>query len=223
MAETKSQDARTRVVRVSKATQTQLRCLEATLALVGRDGTSPFTYETIAEMARVSRPLVKNYFPSKADLIRETARIARADYQKLTIDLMEQQTSPRSKLRVYLEQMLAYPRLARDSAQFWLVFFQFCMFDDGCRKENGEYSSMGQQRIEALLRDCINKGDEAPDVKLLASQLRGLRSQRGGVGAQRVDFTGSEGRAREHHHRQQRSSEPHDGRHQSNAGASAGP
>lgn len=172
MAEKKSQNVRTQTVRIPKATQTQLRCLEATLSLVGRDGTSPFTYETIAEMARVSRPLVKNYFPSKADLIREAARIARADYQKLTIDRMEQQTSPRAKLRVYLEQMLAYPRLARDSAQFWLVFFQFCMFDGRCRKDNGEYASMGQQRIEALLRDCIDEGDEAPDCKLLASQLQ---------------------------------------------------
>jgi AcrR family transcriptional regulator len=164
----RQQDASQAVSKVTKSDRTRLRCLLAVIEIVAERGLGDLSWESVAQRSQVSRPLVKKYFPSKSELILETAMIARHDFQLELVAELERQASPQTKFRTYVTKMLAWPRLYPEHAAFWISFYHYCCLDQQCRTKNLELVQMGHRRIASLLQNCqANSLSPAPTPEAL--------------------------------------------------------
>lgn len=147
-------EATDRVVELKKSDRTRLRCLEAAIAIAADRGLGDLTWESLAQTASISRPLVKRYFNSKPNLILECAKIARREYQLVLISAMAKHDSPQAKFTAYIRKMIEMPRLAPEGSGLLLCFYHYCRVDRTCREANAEFVKMGNERIAALLQAC---------------------------------------------------------------------
>ena len=95
----------------SRRARAKAKILDATRAVVLRDGIPAFTVEAVAELAKVSKPSVYYYFDSKDALIRELVLQLAATEQAVMLEAVRAGgTGPdllRGFVRAYVEHHLA--------------------------------------------------------------------------------------------------------------------
>lgn len=157
-----------RVVDLKKSDRTRLRCLEAAIKIAADRGLGDLTWESLAQTASISRPLVKRYFGTKSNLILESAKVARREYQLILIEEMAKHASPQAKLTAYIRKMVEWPRLAPEGSGFLLCFYHYCRLDPSCREANMGFVKMGRDRIASLLQACpLQSGAYLSETKSL--------------------------------------------------------
>lgn len=149
-----TQSAIVQTIQVSKSEKTRIRCMQAAISILSQNGLADLTYEAVARRAGVTRPLVKNYFPSLADLIHDATGISVKDFQLELVSAMDKEKSPEKKLATYLKHMMGWVRNYPAETGFWLCFYQYSHVDKKCREANTQIGQMGHKRIAALIAAC---------------------------------------------------------------------
>jgi AcrR family transcriptional regulator len=163
------------VLRISKSDHTKQRCLNAAVGILSSSGLSNLKYESIAQEAGVTRPLVKKYFPDKTRLIMDAAAFVRKGYQEEIIaGMLERHGQPAEQLKLYIQKNLALPRENRAATGIWICSLHVSHLDKDSRAHNTVMTRMGFERILALLGAC--PFDPKPSGESLMSLARVLQA-----------------------------------------------
>jgi AcrR family transcriptional regulator len=136
---------------LSKADQKKLIILEAAIQTYAELGIEYVSYEDIARKAKVTRPLVNHYFPDKKILFESAMKFIRAHFQELAIRELERTSSPKEKLQIYVRSTMTWVHVSPVHAKAWVFFFYLCASDSKLRNLHRELTTMGMQRLTALL------------------------------------------------------------------------
>jgi AcrR family transcriptional regulator len=109
-------EIRRRLPREARRTQL-LAVAEEVFAELGYQGAS---LENVAARARVTRPLIYNYFKSKDDLYLECVRRAREELEQSMLDAVATQTAPALQFRA---ATTAFFRFVQDRGRRWDMLF----------------------------------------------------------------------------------------------------
>lgn len=132
------------VLKLSKSDRTKQRCLNAAVGILSSSGFSHLKYESIAQEAGVTRPLVKKYFPDKNRLIMEAAASVRKGYQEQIIaEMKERYGQPTEQLKIYIQKNLSLPRENRAATGIWICSLHLAHLDRDSRANNTSMTRMG--------------------------------------------------------------------------------
>lgn len=132
------------VLKLSKSDHTKQRCLNAAVGILSSSGFSHLKYESIAQEAGVTRPLVKKYFPDKNRLIMEAAASVRKGYQEQIIaEMKERYGQPTEQLKIYIQKNLSLPRENRAATGIWICSLHLAHLDEDSRANNTSMTRMG--------------------------------------------------------------------------------
>lgn len=137
---------------LSKADQKKLIILEAAIQTYAELGIEYVSYEDIARKAKVTRPLVNHYFPDKKALFESAVKFIRAHFQELAVRELEKFPSPQDKLEAYVRATMTWVKVSPIHARTWVFFFYLCTSDSKLRNLHRELTTMGMQRLTALLQ-----------------------------------------------------------------------
>lgn len=145
----------------SRAQQTQIKIIQATIHLIARDGIQSITFEQVATAAKVSRPLVLRYFGTYEELVYQVARYIRAHFQQFVLGKMTDRRSVIVQITAYVDATFDWIDELPEHAAVWLLFYYECVRNRRFRKLNSELVEMGHARIQALL----TLGGESRELK----------------------------------------------------------
>ncbi len=185
-----------RTVQLGRAERTRLRCCQATVEILSKQGMDALSYESIAQLAGVTRQLVQGYYPKKMQMVSEAAQLVRKKYQEAVIRDMSRATTPELMFNEYLKASLAWPRRSKKEARFWSSYLHLCSVDLTLRRTNTELVEMGWQRIAGLLQQCASCSQlEANEVlfraravqQMLTGGILGLVTETNAKGIRQVE------------------------------------
>lgn len=136
------------------------RILESALELFAERGYGSTSVKAIAQHAGVSQGLMYNYFPSKADLLREIFLAGLRDVQASWREVPE--GDPLDSLRSLLDESF---RLVAEHASFWRLFYALRSqraVTAELSEELGAWSALIHERLE---RYCRELGLARPEVE----------------------------------------------------------
>lgn len=157
----------------SKSQEQQIKIIEAAITSFAVKGIEKTTYTYLADVCKISRPLIHHYFPSLDDLFLLTARYIRQTLLKLAIEGMNQAKSedPLDQLLGYANGCLRWIKEYPHQCSFWFLYFYQASRSPQARKENTELVGAGHKRITEMLEygnqmelwkipDCTRQGKQ---------------------------------------------------------------
>lgn len=152
--------------------------LEAAISCYARRGLDGVTAEMVAREAGVTRTLLNHYFEGMDELRLICLKYIRVLFQKIAITAIDQRRKPSDQIEAYVESCFHWCETFRPHALVWLAFLQQCGLNKASRELNTLATSVGQDRISALLEFGVAKGSftiENVDrtAKLLQSIITG--------------------------------------------------
>ncbi|MGR3467669.1 MAG: choline-binding transcriptional repressor BetI [Shimia sp.] len=163
--------------------------VKATIAEVGRTGTTDVTVGKIARRAGVSTALVHHYFGSKEAVLMAAMRHVLSVYgQEVRRALGEAQT-PRARLRAIILASFSGENFEVDTISAWVNFYAAAQTSAPAQRLLRIY----QRRIVANLTHALRPliGDRAPPTaRMLAALIDGIYL-RMGLGGERPDPKGA--------------------------------
>lgn len=145
----------------SASTGRKAQILEAAIKSYVRNGVEKTTPGRIAQICKVSRPLVLHYFPNRQELFDYVVRYIRARFQQIAIEAIQKASTPRQQLEAYVDSTFDWIRLYPEHAKVWLLFFYYCSIERKRLQMHSELTEMGRSRIQALLEMGTKSGDFA--------------------------------------------------------------
>lgn len=115
----------------SRRAKARAKILEATRAVVLRDGLPAFQVEAVAEVAEVSKPSVYYYFDSKDALIRELVMELAAEEQGVMLEAVEGSPEGPALLRRIVEAYVAHHLVSLDLFKVQYLWSQVMGFGEG--------------------------------------------------------------------------------------------
>lgn len=145
--------------RQSKSQERKIQILEAAIKSYTTDGVEKTTPGRIAELCKISRPLVLHYFPDSGMLFEVVVKYIRARFQELAIQAIQAKTAPTEQLTAYVDSTFEWAETSPRHAKVWLLFFYYCSIQPKHHALHSELVSMGHQRIQALLEQGCQEGE----------------------------------------------------------------
>jgi len=161
----------------SKAQKRQIQIVEAAIEVFAEVGIEKATYDKIAKICGVTRPLIQHYFPDKEILFELVIKYIRGHFQAVAIRAIEGASSDKERLVRYILSTFQWQRESPDHVKVWMLFFYLCG-SERYRRLNTELVAMGQERIAALLERGTKAGvfrsrDFSTDAKMIQTTITG--------------------------------------------------
>ncbi len=162
----------------SKAQQRQIQIVEAAIKVFAAVGIEKATYDKIAKICRVTRPLIQHYFPDKEQLFELVVKYIRGHFQAIAIRAIERGTSETEQLKSYISSTFRWLDDFPEHVQVWMLFYFLSSHHAKYRKINTELVGMGHGRIAALIERGTESGqfeskDYQIDAKLIQTAITG--------------------------------------------------
>lgn len=142
---------------LSKAQKRQFAIIEAAIKCYASVGVDRTTFDRIAQVGKMSRPIIQHYFKDKHEIFLRAVKYIRANFQQLAVDAILSKTNPKDQLEAYIRCTFDWIEDYSHHMKVWLLYFYYCGFDSELKELNTELVEMGTKRIAAL----IETGNEA--------------------------------------------------------------
>lgn len=142
----------------NKGENTEFMIIQAAIKIIFDEGLPQFSFERIAKLAGVTRPLVHHYFKTKEDLLKKLVLFIRLQYQNYVLENMQRGKNKWETLELYVEYALRWVLDYPSYASVWLLFYHLASNHDWAMKQNTEFVAMGANRITALLEALYQEG-----------------------------------------------------------------
>lgn len=136
--------------KLSKSERTKLRIIESAITGYVEHGFSSLTYDKIAKIAQVSRPLIINYFPRPEELFGAVVTFIRANLQRKLVEEIRSQKTARKQFEAYLHAHFTWFRERPDHVKVWYLFYFESSRNPSLRKLHTQMTQMGAARIQEL-------------------------------------------------------------------------
>lgn len=143
---------------LSRADLTKLRIIEAAINTYSELGIDYVSYEDIARTAKLNRPLINHHFPDKHILFEVAMKFVRAKFQELAINEIRRQITPEDQLKAYVKSTVNWAITNPTHVKAWVFFFYQCMSDSKLRSIHSSLTSIGADRLVALLESGGKEG-----------------------------------------------------------------
>lgn len=163
----------------SKSQQTKLRILEAAIHSYVKFGIERTTYEKLAELTGVTRPLIMRYFPDKNEIFKLAMQYIRTEMQQSAVGAIAfAGPSNEKRIEAYVHSTFDWLEKKPKHARVWLLFYYYC----GIRAEqlavNSALVEAGHARITSLLEAGKKEGvfharDSKGAAKAIQIQITG--------------------------------------------------
>ena len=148
----------------TKSELTQIKITKGTVRCLAKIGTQRITYDDIAKESKVSRSLVKNYFPSLEELYFKTLQMCWVRYQNYVVERMKPKSTPLNQLKQYLEACFEYLNDEEVEIKAFLYLYYFAAVSKKFQKLNSDATLIGQERISELIKKAKEKKEVRPDL-----------------------------------------------------------
>jgi AcrR family transcriptional regulator len=149
--------------------------LEAAISCYARRGLDGVTAEMVAREAGVTRTLLNHYFEDMNDLRLTCLKYIRVLFQKLAITAIGQRREVIDQLHNYVESCFHWCETFRPHVLVWLAFLQQCGSNKASREVNTLATSVGQDRISALIEKGVAQGSlKSENIEQTAKILQSL-------------------------------------------------
>lgn len=141
--------------------------IDATLAVIARDGVKAATVRTIAAEANVTQGLIRYYFQTKDDLITQ-AYVAFSEQNMQTLQGAQAKgTNAKDRLIICIETALSPQLCSPRRIAIWAGFFEILLHDNALKQSHTKHYQNIRQHIKALITDVLREEElNANDAEL---------------------------------------------------------
>lgn len=141
--------------------------IEATLAVIARDGVKAATVRTIAAEADVTQGLIRYYFQTKDELITHAYVAFREQTMQSIQGGQAKGLNAKDKLILCIETSLSPQLCSPKRIAIWAGFFEILLHDQAMIKSHTEHYQNLRQHIKSLVVDVLKEeGRAANDAEL---------------------------------------------------------
>lgn len=137
--------------RPSLAQKRTIQIIEGAIKSYASVGVENTTYDRIAKICKISRPLVQHYFEDKESLFEMVATYIRSHFQQIAIQAIKTETEPSKQLAAYIHSTFFWIKKFPHHACVWQLIFYYCHLNPKLRDLNTQVVDMGTERIASLL------------------------------------------------------------------------
>lgn len=175
--------------RPSKSQRRKIQMAEAAIQVYVEHGVEEASFERIAAICKVSRPLIQHYFSDKDELFYFVAHYIRANSQDFVVRALLEAKNPVEQLGAYVESSFDWAARFPTHAKVWILFFYYCSIREKYRQAHSELSFMAQDRIAHIIQNGISEkkfrcSDPPHAAKMIQSLIAGsllmLSTEKGG-------------------------------------------
>lgn len=143
---------------LSKGENTEFMIIQAAIKIIFEEGLPQFSFERVAKLAGVTRPLVHHYFKTKEILLKKLVLFIRLQYQNYVLENMQKGKNKWEYLELYIEYALRWVLEYPSYASLWLLFYHLSSNHSWAMEQNTEFVQAGAHRIAALLEALYQEG-----------------------------------------------------------------
>lgn len=165
-SETRSGDSGYFFNRPSKSELRKQQIIDSAIRCYATFGAENTTYEKIAKVCKVTRPLIQHYFPDRDELFAVAVHYIRWRYQRAVVERVEKAQGPLDKLRAYIDASQQWVIDEPLHSKAWALFFYHCSINPKFKALNTELVATGTQRIMGLLSAAQTQGALSPKLNV---------------------------------------------------------
>lgn len=158
----------------TKTQNRALTILEAAIRLYREEGIENTTYERIAKVAKISRPLIFQYFSDYDDLFYKAMKFIRVQFQFFAVEAIKKApNNPKDRFIAYVESTSDWCEQFPNYASGLLLYLQKSSCVDRDRDFNTQFSEAGAERIATLIEEGVAAGQfQVEDARTTAKQVQ---------------------------------------------------
>lgn len=156
-----------------KGERTRLHVLESAFLCIARDGYYRTTFQTIANHARLSQPLIVKMFGTREAIFPTVATYLLKVATEATVIRVRDVpiVSLRQKIEAYFEVSLELMIQNPDLAKFYMNIYYLASYDPSIRKFNQAMRAQAITRLEGFLREGEKQKHSVAENRHLATAL----------------------------------------------------
>lgn len=133
------------------------------------------TYEAIAKRAKVSRPLIFQYFRDYEDIFYNSVKLIRVHFQEFAVKAMAHEDSPAEKLKSYVRSTFAWQEMHPAFSGTLFLYSQKCGRNERDRDLNTQFHITGRQRLVTLINAGLaRKQFKCDDPEAAAEMIQAI-------------------------------------------------
>lgn len=141
--------------------------IDATLAVIARDGVKAATVRTIAAEANVTQGLIRYYFQTKDELITHAYGAFRDQLMLSVVSRQMKNSNAKDRLILWIETSLAPQLCNTKQISTWAGFFEILLHDKQMIESHTQNYQILRQYIKSLIVDVLKEeGRSATDAEL---------------------------------------------------------
>lgn len=162
-----------------KSEQTYEKILDASLSSLSKFGDRGTTFQTIADIAGVSQPLVSKYFKTREAVLPIVIEKYLGEVRDLTSLELKKKKKAKDQLKRYLSFTISFYRKNPDLFKIYLLLQYQAGFDEEYLKINTQRKNLATERIKKIIDLGIKNKEfvgcrSAVVAKVIHSSLVGL-------------------------------------------------
>lgn len=140
-----------------KGQETYDRIVAAAMHSYSRFGEKGTTFQSIADIAGVSQPLVARHFRNREAVLPAVIDKFLTDARKVTESAVDSVKNPRDKLREYIRISLRMFRDKPEVFKIYLLLHYYSGFMEIYRDKNSDIKRVAVERITKMIQDGISE------------------------------------------------------------------
>jgi AcrR family transcriptional regulator len=163
----------------AKGEETYQRILAAAMQSFARLGDKNTTFQSIADIAGVSQPLVAKYFKSREAVLPAVVDKFLHDARVVTAQAVDRAHSPKEKLKEYLRVSIKMFRDKPEIFKIYLLLHYYAGFSETYKEKNSEIKRVAVERVTKIIEEGISqklfkKCNAKLTAKIIHSSLVGV-------------------------------------------------
>jgi AcrR family transcriptional regulator len=159
---------------LTRSERTRIQIIEAAIRCYASIGMDNTTYEKIAAVCKVSRPLVIYHFPDYEKLALSTFRYVRANMQEFAVNAIESKQTSAEQFIAYVESVFQWTVKYEQHFKVWLLFYYFCGINPQFNEIHTELVTIGHQRIAILINQLRKNNLPQEELMVRAKMIQVL-------------------------------------------------
>jgi AcrR family transcriptional regulator len=156
-----------RKVKGRKSDRRRQSLIDATLAVIARDGVRAATVRTIAAEANVTQGLIRYYFQTKDELITHAYGAFRDQLMQYIVSRQPKVANAKDRLIHWIEALMAPQLCNSKQISTWSGFFEILLHDKAMIESHTQNYQIVRQSMKAMIMEVLKEeGRSATDAEL---------------------------------------------------------
>lgn len=158
----------------ASADEKKLKIIEATIQIMATQGIAAVTFESVGDRLKTTKANIKYHFKDKDQLIFTAIRMVVINAQTITGRNVEAVDTPEEKLTAVIDSAYQWYEHFRDHGTVWLLFMYYSHIHEAYTKFLVDTRTVGQQRMQLLLRALPQVESREVDYLELAEGIQNI-------------------------------------------------